>query len=521
MDKYDRQLRLWGPEGQRRLATTHVLLIHASATGAETLKNLVLPGVQRFTILDDHVVSHADLSNNFFVSPAALGQPRAEVVTQLLLEMNGDVAGAARHAAPSAVLAQEPAFLDAFQLVIATQLLDDATAQLLSAQCLEKGIPLLVVNAYGLLGSLRVQVAEHTILDSKPDPPLHELRLSRPFPALQTYVDGFDLPQLSTIDHAHVPFVVILCQAMAQWREAHADQPVPKTFADKTAFKQLVQAMAWGPAGHEVNFTEAVDNAYKAYSTPLVPSDVAEVLALAKSKPLTARTSTYWFLARALAEFVDHNDGMLPITGVVPDMTASTDSYVALQQLYVLKAKEDAADVAQRVQAHLAAAGLPATRVSQDEVEAFCRNAYSLAVLRTRSIAEELKEVDLSAVDLEEEDSQQSPLVWYLLLRAVSSFVPAFRRYPGADPAMTSADAEWLLAKAQAIAHGSELAGWLTMQHAEEMTRFCEVELHNIAALMGGVASQEAVKLITRQFLPLNHTYVFNGINGSAATYAV
>ncbi|GLE09370.1 hypothetical protein PINS_up020979 [Pythium insidiosum] len=519
MDKYDRQLRLWGPEGQRRLASTHVLLVHASATGAETLKNLVLPGVQRFTILDDRLVTQADLTNNFFVSPAALGQSRAEVVTQLLLEMNSDVSGAARHASPAAVLAQEPQFLDAFQLVIATQLLDDATAQLLSAQCLEKNIPLLVVNAYGLLGSLRVQVAEHTILDSKPDPPLHELRLSRPFPALQQYVDSFDLAQLSTIDHAHVPFVVILCQAMGTWRQTHADPP--KTFAEKTEFKQLVQSMAWGPTGHEVNFIEAVDNAYKAYSTPLVPSEVAEVLALAKSKTLTSASSTFWFLAQALAEFVDQNEGVLPITGVVPDMTASTDSYVALQQLYVQKAKEDATAVAKRVQSHLAAAGLPATHISQQDVDAFCRNAYNLAVIHTRSIAEEIKEVDLSAIDVEEEDSQQSPLIWYLLLRAVSSFVPAFRRYPGADPAMTSADAEWLLAKAQAIAHGSDIAGWLTLQHAEEMARFCEVELHNLAALMGGVASQEAVKLITRQFLPLNHTYVFNGINGSAGTYAV
>lgn len=34
-DKYDRQLRLWGPEGQRRLANSHVLLIQASSCGTE------------------------------------------------------------------------------------------------------------------------------------------------------------------------------------------------------------------------------------------------------------------------------------------------------------------------------------------------------------------------------------------------------------------------------------------------------------------------------------------------------
>lgn len=78
-DKYDRQLRLWGPIGQRNLAKSHVLLIQADAVGAETLKNLVLPGVGAFTILDDHRVTSEDLGNNFFVSVDAVGKPRAEV----------------------------------------------------------------------------------------------------------------------------------------------------------------------------------------------------------------------------------------------------------------------------------------------------------------------------------------------------------------------------------------------------------------------------------------------------------
>lgn len=43
-NKYDRQLRLWGPSGQKALMEAHILLVNASATGTETLKNLVLPG---------------------------------------------------------------------------------------------------------------------------------------------------------------------------------------------------------------------------------------------------------------------------------------------------------------------------------------------------------------------------------------------------------------------------------------------------------------------------------------------
>ena len=47
-ERYDRQERLWGRSGQRRLRTANVVLLNANATGTEALKNLVLPGMQRY-----------------------------------------------------------------------------------------------------------------------------------------------------------------------------------------------------------------------------------------------------------------------------------------------------------------------------------------------------------------------------------------------------------------------------------------------------------------------------------------
>lgn len=78
-DKYDRQLRLWGAAGQRALLHSHILLISADGAGSETLKNLVLPGIGAFTILDDHRVSASDLGSNFFVTEDSIGKNRAEV----------------------------------------------------------------------------------------------------------------------------------------------------------------------------------------------------------------------------------------------------------------------------------------------------------------------------------------------------------------------------------------------------------------------------------------------------------
>ena len=56
-DKYDRQIRLWGPHGQRILSSSRILLLGANPSGSETLKNLVLPGIKHFTIVDDSKIT--------------------------------------------------------------------------------------------------------------------------------------------------------------------------------------------------------------------------------------------------------------------------------------------------------------------------------------------------------------------------------------------------------------------------------------------------------------------------------
>jgi amyloid beta precursor protein binding protein 1 len=93
--KYDRQLRLWGVGGQLALEETHTLLINngPGVTGVETLKNLVLPGIGQFTIVDSEVVSEADLGVNFFLDDSSLGKFRADETVKLLMELNPGVQG--------------------------------------------------------------------------------------------------------------------------------------------------------------------------------------------------------------------------------------------------------------------------------------------------------------------------------------------------------------------------------------------------------------------------------------------
>jgi len=63
---------------------------------------------------------------------------------------------------------------------------------------------------------------------------------------------------------------------------------------------------------------------------------------------------------------------------------------------------------------------------------------------------------------------------------------------------------------------GNEL---FSKDHAMEMVRYGGIELHNISALIGGIAAQEAIKIVTHQFVPLKSTYIFNGIAACGSTY--
>jgi len=93
--KYDRQLRLWAASGQAALESANILLVNSGSgtVGVETLKNLVLPGIGRFTIYDDATVNEADLGVNFFLDESTVGKSRAQSCTELLVELNPEVEG--------------------------------------------------------------------------------------------------------------------------------------------------------------------------------------------------------------------------------------------------------------------------------------------------------------------------------------------------------------------------------------------------------------------------------------------
>ena len=48
---------------------------------------------------------------------------------------------------------------------------------------------------------------------------------------------------------------------------------------------------------------------------------------------------------------------------------------------------------------------------------------------------------------------------------------------------------------------------------AQEVARSKGGELHNISALTGGMVAQEIIKIITKQYIPIDNTCIFDGIS--------
>jgi len=131
--------------------------------------------------------------------------------------------------------------------------------------------------------------------------------------------------------------------------------------------------------------------------------------------------------------------------------------------------------------------------------------------------------------------AEQQPVAWYLMLRAADRFAEARGgRFPGAglsaplgspeEAAALAADAAALWAEALVLCAGLGLGSppdalVLSEKHAAEMTRFGATEPHAVAAYMGGIAAQEAVKLLTCMFVPIDNTFVYSGGLGVSASF--
>ncbi|KAK4486151.1 hypothetical protein RD792_008819 [Penstemon davidsonii] len=88
---YDRQIRVWGADAQRRLSKSHILVSGLKGTVVEFCKNIVLAGVGSVTLNDDRLVTEELLSANFLIpldENVYAGKTLAELCCDSLKDFN-------------------------------------------------------------------------------------------------------------------------------------------------------------------------------------------------------------------------------------------------------------------------------------------------------------------------------------------------------------------------------------------------------------------------------------------------
>ncbi|KAJ5674452.1 uncharacterized protein N7477_004386 [Penicillium maclennaniae] len=540
--KYDRQLRLWAASGQQALEDSRVLLVNSDGplganstgvsgvVGVEALKNLVLPGIGGFTIVDPATVTEADLGVNFFLEEESLGKSRAEETCRLLRELNPDVQGFF-NSEPIANLLQDPDFLPQHKLIIISGPTKRSSLDALIQSAQNHGIPVLYTHSVGFFATFSLQLpAEYPIVETHPDPEsAQDLRLLNPWPELSAAAAALgDLDSMDDHQHGHVPYILILLHFLEQWKQSHGGN-VPGNYKEKTEFRDFVRSKARtsNAEGGEENFDEAVAAVLKTIAPFSLRSTVREIFELDQCHNLNSESVDFWLIAHAI-HFFYTTHGVLPLPGSLPDMKAQSADYVSLQNLYKAKARRDVEEVTTTVRQLETQLERRYPPIPDRDIDAFCKNAAHIKVVHGRQIPQISSDSD--SITLKAIRTQlgfpDSLVSVYIATQILDGVVDEIQDTSN-DHRSINDDALWK-------SHTERILALLTRDDPtpldidareninkaiQELRRAEGGELHNIASLAGGLVSQESLKVITKQYGPLDNTCVFDGARSRSEMY--
>uniref|UniRef100_A0AAG5DDM8 NEDD8-activating enzyme E1 regulatory subunit n=1 Tax=Anopheles atroparvus TaxID=41427 RepID=A0AAG5DDM8_ANOAO len=505
--KYDRQIRLWGEHGQTVLENAQVCLINATALGTEILKGIVLPGIGGFTIVDHLPVTEEDVGCNFFLDLGSIGQPRAKRCMQLLQELNPDVNGDYVDEHVEQLIDSQPDFFRSFDVVVATSI-SERTIVRLSNVLWEQNIPLIIARSVGFYGVARLQVREHCVVETHPDSKQNDLRLEHPFEGLKKHMADAELTN-------KVPWLVVLYKILYEWVAAH-DGKFPSNYREKLELRELIQSKM---DGEKENFEEAIRAVNSSFGGGIPSSSVLAILDDDRCVNVNKESNAFWIMARALKDFVDNEgNGLLPVPGVLPDMTADTNSYISLQTVYRSQAAHDAEIVFRRARQLLKELNKPNDLITEKDVRLFCREAANIAIVRGSKIADEFDKGYQRASHIASGLETPSSLMGhYIMLRALDRFQADYGCVPG------ESEAESDTTRIKSLA-GKMISEWgigtpLNDDLAHEICRYGGAEIHSISAYLGGCIAHELIKLVTKQYRPFDNTFIYDGSTSQTETY--
>ena len=547
-DKYDRQTRLWG-EGQILICAAKLLCLNSDSCSSEILKNLILSGVGEVTIVDDAKISSEDIKNNFFVDNGDAGKLRGEIILKNLLELNPDVKGNFVNKNVKEYINDEKNDFKSFTVLVATNLLSEENDKLYSI-AKKYNLRLVIVKNNGLMNYIRIYENYHGNMNLRLlDNPVADYRLSCPWKELVDFANSFDLEKMDIIDHKNVPYFIILIKALVKYRENKKNPKAnPKSKEEKEEFKNIVKSfmLKTGAEGENENIEEGLSKIYFCNDsfnnlTTDKMQNIFEEIEKTSQKDLFSKSNNFmklffiYFIS--MKKFFQKNN-TYPLCGSIPDMISNTSNFIGLKQIYNTKAKNDHKEMRDIINNEIKEnKNLSDEEKNQldklvnnltndqiDIVDILNKNwpQASLFVYPDNNFEEEAKNFDPDQFD---ENFQKLNFVWYLLFRASDKFVNKNKRYPGEKIDDFKKDVPELFGllkeEYNKLNVKPDLGTQLNEDNVFEFCRMGKGYVPPVVSIIGDIASQEIIKLITYQFETVNNTIIYDGINVTLSTIKI
>lgn len=227
--------------------------------------------------------------------------------------------------------------------------------------------------------------------------------------------------------------------------------------------------------------------------------------------------SPFWVVVAAMKRFMlSEGQGHLPLNPTLPDMHSTTSNYLQLQHLYKEKAENDIETVSKHVRDIASELGLDEQAVSSNEIKRICIHSRILRVVRTKAFSDIPATAMWNSIkNLSNCDGTSAAASIYCALLAVDSFHHQHKRFPGTEDADIEDDLALLKIAMSSILENAPSGISVNEDYLNEAVRFGGGELHSVSSVMGAMASQEVIKLLTGQYVPLGGTLIFDGINST------
>lgn len=226
-------------------------------------------------------------------------------------------------------------------------------------------------------------------------------------------------------------------------------------------------------------------------------------------------------------------------------MKAQSRDYIALQTLYRHKSQRDIAEITSTIRT-LERNLNRQIPIETKEIEAFCKGAASIKLVRGKKLLldpltkgwnnnnnKDDYNNNNTLATIASHTSSTNPLtgkpslfpILIALYALDSSTSSTTTTSPPSNPPQPLNLTPYITSVFSLLPQSPELTTALshTLSIAKEIQRSGPTggELHNISSLTGGMVAQEVIKVITRQYVPVDNCCVFDGVGSESGWFRI